>query len=69
MKGTVTPILYFPFSHLGYMWSLSKVVPQHNVFPIGLQERHAAVKQSHRMYKVFGLQAVSFNMGYKSLLQ
>ena len=34
----------FPFSHLGYMWSLSKVVPQHNVFQIGLQERRAVVK-------------------------
>lgn len=25
-----------PFSQLGYMWSLSKVAPQHNVFHINL---------------------------------
>ena len=51
------------------MWSLSKVVPSEMYFIYKyLQDRGAVVKYRHCMYKVFELQAVSFNMGYKSLL-
>lgn len=71
MEGAVTPILYSPL----LIWATcghdhSSV---YNVFQIGpgASTRPAAVEQSRCIYnvKVFELRAVSFNMGYTSLLQ